>query len=282
MIDAITALTIEIDQRMTEVIPSLAVRAGLACSPPACASGGSRTPAKRTVVAGQALDHPTRQTCQAERQLRDACRVKDWVAWHHDYDDPSSPLARRLQVVQRRLEEVLDRLATRVPRLLSLCAGDGRDVIPVLARAAQSPVRAVLVEKDRTLARRARETIDATALETVEARCGDAGDPTLFHDVLPVDVLLLCGIFGNIEHVAVQDMIAAIPSLVVSDGYVIWTRGGSDPDRRGEVRRWFRAAGHDEVAFDGAPEPYGVGVNQIRLPPAARHMAPPDRLFTFM
>jgi adenylate cyclase len=33
MIDAITALTVEIDQRMTEAIPSLAVRAGLAFGP---------------------------------------------------------------------------------------------------------------------------------------------------------------------------------------------------------------------------------------------------------
>src|SRR6202022_4491515 len=100
-------------------------------------------------------------------------------------------------------------------------------------------VRAVLVEKDGTLAGRASEAIAATDLETVEVRCGDAGGPTLFRDVLPVDVLLLCGIFGNIEPASVKDLIDAIPSLVVPDGYVIRTRGGSGPDRRSEVRRWF-------------------------------------------
>jgi hypothetical protein len=60
--------------------------------------------------------------------------VKDWLAWHEDYDDPSSALSRRLVVVRRRLTEALDAPADRPRRLLSLCAGDGRDVIPVSTR----------------------------------------------------------------------------------------------------------------------------------------------------
>jgi hypothetical protein len=94
-----------------------------------------------------------------------------------------------------------------------------------------------------------------------------------------VDVLMLCGIFGNIEHRAVKDIVDLIPRLVVLGGYVIWTRGGSEPDRRPELRQWFRAAGLQEVAFDGTPEPYGVGLNQLRRPSADRAL--PDRLFTF-
>jgi hypothetical protein len=65
--------------------------------------------------------------------VRDAGRVKDWLAWHEGYDDPSSSLARRLEVVRRRLGAVLDAAAGERRQLLSLCAGDGRDVIPVLA-----------------------------------------------------------------------------------------------------------------------------------------------------
>ena len=137
--------------------------------------------------------------------MRDAGLVKDWLAWHEAYDDPSSSLARRLGVVRNRLEEVLEAPAGEWRQLLSLCAGDGRDVIPVLAaRAASSSVSALLVERDEELSRRALESASSSGLGTVEVRCADAGDPTSFDDVLPVDVLLLCGIFGNIEHKRVE------------------------------------------------------------------------------
>jgi hypothetical protein len=83
-----------------------------------------------------------------ERRVRDADRVTDWMAWHEAYDDPSSSLARRLGVVRRRLGAVLDAAAGERRQLLSLCAGDGRDVIPVLAAraASSSSVSALLVE----------------------------------------------------------------------------------------------------------------------------------------
>lgn len=45
---------------------------------------------------------------------------------------------------------------------------------------------------------------------------------------------------------------------------------------------WFRVAGFEEVSFDGAPEPFGVGVNQ--LGPARRSDRPqlPRQLFRFV
>src|SRR5215216_453640 len=61
--------------------------------------------------------------------------VMDWRGWHDGYDDPASSLSRRLVVVQTRLAEVVARGDVR--SVLSLCAGDGRDIIPVLA--ARSP-----------------------------------------------------------------------------------------------------------------------------------------------
>jgi hypothetical protein len=215
-------------------------------------------------------------------RVRDAGRVKDWLAWHEGYDDPSSSLARRLQVVRRRLGAVLDTAAGKGPQLLSLCAGDGRDVIPVLAaQRASPPVSAHLIECDEELSRRAMKAASSSGLGTVEVRCADAGDPASFSDVLPVDVLLLCGIFGNIEHGRVKDVIDVVPHLLAKGGYVIWTRGASDPDRRPEVRSWFRAAGLAEVSFDGAPETFGVGVNQRLSGPDRQHRLP-SRLFSFV
>ncbi|MEQ1787321.1 MAG: SAM-dependent methyltransferase, partial [Acidimicrobiales bacterium] len=56
----------------------------------------------------------------------------DWVAWHAPYDDPGSNLARRLRWVQRRIRLALDDALPGPIRVLSLCAGQGRDLLEVL------------------------------------------------------------------------------------------------------------------------------------------------------
>lgn len=75
---------------------------------------------------------PADETCPA-CWLCDPGLVRDWLGWHDAHDDPASSLARRLEVVKCRLGQALDSLTTTRPELLSLCSGDGRDVIAVLA-----------------------------------------------------------------------------------------------------------------------------------------------------
>ena len=58
--------------------------------------------------------------------------TKDWYAWHSDYDQPESALARRLAEVRQRVADALDVAPPGPLRALSLCAGQGRDLIPVL------------------------------------------------------------------------------------------------------------------------------------------------------
>jgi hypothetical protein len=57
---------------------------------------------------------------------------RDWTRWHDDYDDPESHLSTRLRVVQRRLGGTLDAARPGALRLISACAGQGRDVIEPL------------------------------------------------------------------------------------------------------------------------------------------------------
>lgn len=186
----------------------------------------------------------------------------NWVAWHDAYADAGSSLSRRLVVVRRRIGEALDALdhLERLPvRVLSLCAGDGRDLLPELTARPGLAVRAVLVELDARLAGAARE--GAAGLKGVEVRQADAGELTSCVDVLPVDLLLLCGIFGNVPTAHVRSTIDAVPAMLAPDGMVIWTRGWfRSEDLRPQVRQWFLDAGVDEIAFDGHPERFGVGV----------------------
>lgn len=189
--------------------------------------------------------------------------MPDWLQWHEGYATAGSPQSQRLPVVVRRLTKALSLVASPSPRLLSLCAGDGRDVISALADGPDRPVAATLVEKDDVLAGRARMAANAARLTGLQVRCADAGTIASFADVLPVDVLMLCGIFGNIQLESVRHVVDTVPRLVRSGGFVIWTKGGRPPDRRPDVRGWFAAAGMAEVAFDGAPAPFGVGLNHV-------------------
>jgi hypothetical protein len=57
----------------------------------------------------------------------------------------------------------------------------------------------------------------------------------------------------------------------------------ADPpaDRPADGSRYCFTAGLREVAFDGAPALYGVGVNRLDARAASARRAPPARLFTF-
>ena len=48
--------------------------------------------------------------------------MRDWVAWHEQYDDPASRLSARLALVKQHLAGALDRAPAGPVRLVSLCA----------------------------------------------------------------------------------------------------------------------------------------------------------------
>ncbi|HEY3530716.1 MAG TPA: class I SAM-dependent methyltransferase [Nocardioides sp.] len=211
--------------------------------------------------------------------------TRDWHAWHEEYADPASSLSRRLEEVRIQLAAVLER-GTGPVRLLSLCSGDGRDTIPVVA-GAERDVVVTLVELDEELAA-AAVVGAASAGIAADVRTGDAGVATTWSDVLPVDVLMLCGVFGNVTDAAVKGTVAAARSMLAPGGSVIWTRGNRVPDDptghlddpAEQVRRVFLAAGFEEVAFvRPADASYRVGVARLAEPSAEPI---PDRLFTFV
>jgi hypothetical protein len=222
--------------------------------------------------------------------------VEDWVQWHRAYDDPESSLARRLELVRRRIAEVLDERGSAARHVLSLCAGDARDLLPVLAvrplaaRPDDGRPGAVLVESDPTLAAGARRRARALALDDVHVVVGDASSPATFADALPTDLLLLCGILGNISRQDIETTVAAVPALLAPGGHVIWTCGAAEPDLRPAVRQLFTDVGLDEVAFDGHPEHFGVGVARASSLGSGNGAGTgrtadgplPERLFTFL
>jgi hypothetical protein len=179
--------------------------------------------------------------------------------------------------VQQQIVLALDRAAPGPLRLLSLCAGQGRDVLPVLASHLRGrDVRGRLVELDPELAGAAR----AAAPGSVEVLTADAGTTASCVGAVPADVLLLCGIFGNVPDEDVARTVAAVPSLLTTGGTVVWTRHRRPPDLTPQVREWFAAAGVAETAFVAAPGPaWAVGAGVLRSP--STPLDRDRRLFTF-
>ena len=69
---------------------------------------------------------------------------------------------------------------------------------------------------------------------------------------MPADVVLACGIFGNVSTEDIHRFVAFAPALCAPGATVIWTRHRRPPDRTDDIRHWFAAAGFDELAFAAA------------------------------
>ena len=208
--------------------------------------------------------------------------MRDWVAWHTAYEDPSSSLSARLRRVRYHLSEAIDRAPAGLVSVVSLCAGQGRDVIGVLpGHPRRDDVSAVLIEADASNAAWARRTAAEAKLAQVDVRRADASLVASFADALPADVLLLCGIFGNVSDRDIQRTVEAAPALCHPEATVIWTRHRRPPDLTPRVRGWFAASGFEEIAFDALATDtlIGVGVNRLRR--AAAFALPAGPLFTF-
>jgi hypothetical protein len=209
--------------------------------------------------------------------------VKDWVAWHTAYDDPASPLSTRLRVVRGHLSDALDAAPPGPVRLVSLCAGQGHDVLGVLPAHPRGPdVSAVLVEYNAQNAALARRGAEQAGLPQVQVREADAARVANYADALPADVLLLCGIFGNVSDADIQRTAQTARALCAPGATVIWTRNRRAPDLTPQIRAWFQASGFDEVAFDVPDEALpgiSVGVGRLAVTPPA--WLPAGPVFTF-
>ena len=208
--------------------------------------------------------------------------MTDWSAWHEGYADAGSDLSRRLAVVEHRVRTWADAAPAGPLRLISLCAGQGHDVVGALApHARRLDVTGLLVESDRGNVAVARREVRRAELPGIAVVQGDAARLDTYRDAVPADLVLVCGVFGNISDRDVRRTIAALPSLVAAGATVVWTRHRRAPDLTGDIRLRFGASGFEELDFTSpAPDRFAVGTHRLARPPDAFS---PDAagLFTF-
>ena len=206
----------------------------------------------------------------------------DWGAWHNSYADPDSILGERLRVIQMFIGDFLDSRPEGELAALSLCAGKGLDLLGVLSHhPSASRVKARLIELDSDLAAEARQTAARDGLRRVEVVVGDASRTDAFIGSVPADLVLACGVFGNLSDKDVERTVRVMPELCAERGVVIWTRHNWHPDLNPSIRRWFSEAGFIERGFvSPRPESYAVGMNELRASP--QPLSAGTRLFTFI
>ncbi|GLW70234.1 hypothetical protein Kpho02_25330 [Kitasatospora phosalacinea] len=206
----------------------------------------------------------------------------DWSAWHGAYDDPGSWQARRLLTVQARLREVLDGAPPGGLGIVSLCAGEGRDVLGVLAEhPRRADVRVRLVEADARNTAAARRRAEAAGLGAqVETVTGDAALPAHYAGLAPADVVLACGVFGNLTDADVARTVRACRALCRTGGTVIWTRHREAPDLVPRILDWFAEAEFEQRWLSPPDVGYAVGAHRFTGTPD--ELAPGQRMFDFV
>jgi hypothetical protein len=205
---------------------------------------------------------------------------RDWVSWHTAYDRPDSRLVQRLAAVQQRIRVALDAAPPGKLRAVSLCAGQGRDLIGVLTgHPRRHDVTARLVELDPRIAATARESAAAVGLDQVEVVVGDAALTDQYASLTPADLVLVCGVFGNITDADIQGMTGYCTQLCAHGGTVVWTRGRFEPDLVPQVCEWFAERGFELVWLSEPGVGYGVGAHRFTGQPVPLERG--ARMFTF-
>ncbi|WP_405871531.1 methyltransferase domain-containing protein [Streptomyces sp. NBC_00005] len=201
----------------------------------------------------------------------------DWYRWQDAYDSPDSGLGQRLALVQDRIRAALDEAPPGPLTAVSLCAGQGRDLIGVLAghpRGAE--VRARLVELDERNVAAARTAAQAAGLPGVEVLAGDASLTDHYADLAPADLVLVCGVLGNITDADVERTLDHCTRLCRTGGTVVWTRNRKAPDLVPQVCAWLEERGFERRWLSEPARAQAVGAHRYtgepRQLPLGEHM----------
>lgn len=189
---------------------------------------------------------------------------KDWKKWHTHYDNSESGLAKRLRLVQNAISTCLPEQLDTKYQIVDICAGDGRDLLAVLQQYPHiAYVHSYLIEIDERLVEKARAEVKEYALKNIEVAQGDASLISAYKNVTPANLILLCGVFGNINNDAIENTIANLSQLSVNGTRIIWTRNLRSPNMTPKIRELFLKNDFREISFDVTQDAsYGVGIHE--------------------
>ena len=191
---------------------------------------------------------------------------RDWFEWHDLYQTEPK-LQQRLQIVREYISRAIDASPAGIVRVVSACAGDGRDLLETLSNHPRTKdVRARLVELNLQLAERGRAAVESAGLtKKIEFVNNDATYSSNYTGAVPADIIIVCGIFGNLpDEAELKRLIENLSFLAKTGSFAIWTRGHTDGISHSDtVRQVFRAAEFEEVDFKlTSTGDMGVGIHR--------------------
>jgi amino acid adenylation domain-containing protein len=209
----------------------------------------------------------------------------NWSDWHKDYDQVPS-LQARLKLVGEQIAGSLDEFPPGPLQIVSICSGDGRDVISALQdHPRRNEVTVTLLDHDAESIARGRATANEAGLGQ-QLRFIQA-DATLARNYLgatPADLVLLSGFLGHLPHQDVPRLIENLPMLCKKGGCVIWNRHLLIHQGREQVpaiREFFRKSSFAEVHYTTTGTD-GFAVGRVRFDGQVLPLDPNRVFFEFV
>lgn len=175
---------------------------------------------------------------------------KDWLAWHDNYRTRRPQMRQRLQIVREYISNYLNQFPPGKITVISVCAGDSRDLIGTLFNHSRAwDVYGRLVETRRSAAE------SAGLAGQLEFICGDATLGSVYQGFVPADLVLLCGVFGNVPETELPRLTQSLQYLCKANGLLIWTRDLIQDGERclAMIRECLQESSFEEVSFRMTP-----------------------------
>ncbi|MFE1961716.1 hypothetical protein [Streptomyces sp. NPDC059479] len=174
----------------------------------------------------------------------------DWYAWHAPYDQLHTVETDRLEQVQEAISAALDAAPPGRLTAVSACSGQSRDLLPVLIDHPRGhDIDALMIELEPLNASFLHGALGSTALTTVDVVVADAGAAASYAGHVPAELLLMCGVFANIDLKDARHTIGRLGELVAPAGSVIWTTYGDSIEDADDVLAAFAGADFTPVSL---------------------------------
>jgi SAM-dependent methyltransferase len=209
----------------------------------------------------------------------------DWTHWYKHYD-ATPRIQARLRVVQRQIIEFVNECPAGPITIVSVCSGDGRDLVGALAdHPRRNGVAAWLLDAHADTFDRGKEAARAAGLERqLHFVLADATRADSYRDIVPADLVLISGVLGHLRPDGVASLLSALPMLCKPGGGVILNRGLLLNDGARQVpaiRQILRSTGFEEMDYE-VTSADGFACLRARLAGPSRPLDTDRVLFEFV
>ncbi|WP_229821358.1 MULTISPECIES: hypothetical protein [Streptomyces] len=96
---------------------------------------------------------------------------------------------------------------------------------------------------------------------------GDAASTHLYAGMAPADLVLMCGVFGNITDEDGETTVDHCTELCRKGGVLVWTRHRRTPDLVPRICEWLEARGFAHQWLSAPDAGFGVGAHRCAREP---------------